>query len=74
MRNSEWPREFLELKQVEIRNNTVYVKSSRGATINLVSDTSLVDVQWVYDAVVVSYKNGQRVRYFGPNGSQRESI
>ena len=28
MRNSEWPREYLELKHVEIRNNTVYVRNN----------------------------------------------
>ena len=74
MRNSEWPREYLETKEVFIKNNMVYVRSSRGATTGLVCDSSIVDAQWVNDAVVVYYKNGCKVRYFGPYGSQRESI
>ena len=72
MRNSEWPRQYLETKEVFIKNNTVYVRSSRGATTGLVCDTSIIDARWVNDAVVVTYKNGQRVRYFGP--SQRETL
>lgn len=74
MRNSEWPREYLELKHVEIRNNIVYVKSSRGAFTGLVADAGVVDAQWVNDAVVVTYRNGTRVRYYGPYGSQRETL
>ena len=74
MRNSEWPREYLETKEVFIKNNTVYVRSSRGTTTGLVSDSSIVNAQWVNDAVVVTYRNGQRVRYFGPYGSQRETL
>ena len=74
MRNSEWPREYLDTKDVFIWNNTVYVKSSRGATTALASDTAIVDAQWVNDAVIISYSNGRSVRYYGPYGSQRESI
>jgi hypothetical protein len=74
MRNSEWPREYLETKEVFIKNNMVYVRSSRGTTTGLVSDSSIVNAQWVNDAVVVTYRNGQRVRYFGPYGSQRETL
>lgn len=74
MRNSEWPREYLELKQVEIRNNTVYVKSSRGGVTGLASDTAIVDAEWINDAVVITYRNGNRFRYFGPYGAQREQL
>ena len=74
MRNSEWPREYLETKEVFVKNNMVYVRSSRGTTTGLVSDSSIVNAQWVNDAVVVTYRNGQRVRYFGPYGSQRETL
>jgi len=74
MRKSEWPREYLEAKQVEIRNNTVYVKSSRGNSTGIAADTSITDAQWVNDAVVITYRNGNRVRYFGPYGSQREQL
>lgn len=74
MRNSEWPREYLEVKQVEIRNNTVYVRSSRGNYTGLASDTAIVDAEWINDAVVITYRNGNRVRYYGPYGSQREQL
>jgi len=72
MRNSEWPIEYLELKQVEIKNNTVYVRSSRGAVTGLASDTAIVDAQWINDAVVITYRNGTRVRYYSPY--MRESL
>lgn len=74
MRPSEWPREYTELQHVEIRNNMVYVKSSRGACLGLVGDTGIVDAKWIADAVIVYYRNGVRVRYYGPYGSQREQI
>ena len=50
------------------------MKSSRGAVTGLVADTAIVDAQWINDAVVVTYRNGNRVRYFGPYGSQREQL
>ena len=74
MRNSEWPREYLETKEVFIKNNTVYVRSSRGATTGLACDASIIDARWVNDAVVVTYRNGNRVRYYGPYGSNRETL
>ena len=74
MRPSEWPREYAELQHVEIRNNMVYVKSSRGGSLGLVCDAAIVDAKWVGGAVIVQYRNGVRVRYYGPYGSQREQI
>ena len=72
MRNSEWPQEYLDLKQVEIRNNEVRVKSSRGFYKGLACDTAIVDAQWINDAVVITYRNGTRVRYYSPY--MRESL
>ena len=43
------------------------MKSSRGAVTGLVADTAIVDAQWVNDAVIVTYRNGNKVRYYGPN-------
>lgn len=74
MHSSEWSRDFIIRKEVYIRNNTVYVVRADGSELGLASDTGIVDAQWVGDAVVLTYRGGQRLRYYGQYGSQRESI
>ncbi|MCQ2360291.1 MAG: hypothetical protein MJ009_02270 [Paludibacteraceae bacterium] len=73
MHASEWPREFLVRQEVEIRNNTVYVKDERGYEQSLADDSGIVDAKWVANAVIITYKNGTKTRYWGPYGSQRET-
>lgn len=74
MHTSEWPREFSENQHVVLDGYTVKVFSSRGHSYNLISDTGIVDARWIGDAVVVTFRNGNRVRFYGPYGNQYESI
>ena len=53
---------------------TVKVFSSRGQSYNLISDAGIVDARWIGDAVIVTFRNGSRVRFYGPYGNQYESI
>ena len=74
MHTSEWSQDYLIRKEVYITNNTVYVVRSDGYRLGLESDTGIVNAQWVGDAIVITYRGGQRVRYYGQYGSQRENI
>lgn len=74
MHASEWPREFSENQYVVVDGYTVKVFSSRGQSYNLISDASIVDAIWVGGAVIVTFRNGRRVRFYGPYGNQYENI
>lgn len=74
MHASEWPREFSENQHVVVEGCTVKVFSSRGQSYNLISDASIVDARWIGDAVIVTFRNGRRLRFFGPYGNQYENI
>ena len=74
MHTSEWPREFSENQHVVLDGYTVKVFSSRGQSYNLISDAGIVDARWIGDAVIVTFRNGNRVRFYGPYGNQYESI
>ena len=74
MHASEWPREFSENQHVVLDGYTVKVFSSRGQSYNLISDAGTVDARWIGDAVIVTFRNGNRVRFYGPYGNQYESI
>ena len=74
MHASEWPREFSENQHVVLDGYTVKVFSSRGQSYNLISDAGIVDARWIGDAVIVTFRNGSRVRFYGPGGNQYESI
>ena len=74
MHNSEWPREFSENQHVVLDGYTVKVFSSRGQSYNLISDAGIVDARWIGDAVIVTFRNGSRVRFYGPYVNQYESI
>lgn len=74
MHTSEWPREFSENQYVVVDGYTVKVFSSRGQSYNLISDASIVDAIWVGGAVIVTFRNGRRVRFYGPYGNQYENI
>ena len=74
MHASEWPREFSEYQYVALDGCTVKVFSSRGQSYNLISDASIVDAMWAGGAVIVTFRNGRRVRFFGPYGNQYEDF
>ncbi|MBO7458670.1 MAG: hypothetical protein J6T80_05390 [Paludibacteraceae bacterium] len=74
MHTSEWPREFSEYQYVVVDGYTVKVFSSRGQSYNLISDASIVDAMWAGGAVIVSFRNGRRVRFYGPYGNQYEDM
>lgn len=74
MHTSEWPREFSENQHVVLEGYRVRVFSSRGHSYDLISDASIVDAIWIGDAVIVTFRNGRRLRFFGPDGNQYESI
>ena len=74
MHISKWPREFSENQHVVLDGYTVKVFSSRGQSYNLVSDAGIVSAAWVSGAVIVTFRNGNRIRYYGPYGNQYESI
>ena len=74
MHASEWSREFSENQHVVLDGYTVKVFSSRGQSYNLISDAGIVDARWIGDAVIVTFRNGSRVRFYGPYGNQYESI
>ena len=74
MHSTEWPEEYLIRKEVYIRDKSVYVVAANGYSHCLAFDGGIVDACWMGDAVVITYENGSRLRYFGPYGSQRESL
>jgi hypothetical protein len=74
MHASEWPREFSENQHVVLDGYTVKVFSSRGQSYNLISDAGIVDARWIGDVVIVTFRNGNRVRFYGPYGNQYESV
>ena len=74
MHTSEWPREFSENQHVVLEGYRVRVFSSRGHSYDLISDASIVDARWIGDAVIVTFRNVRRLRFFGPYGNQYESI
>ena len=74
MHTSEWPREFSEYQYVVVDGYTVKVFSSRGQSYNLLSDAGVVNAMWAGDAVIVTFRNGRRVRYYGPYGNQYEEV
>lgn len=75
MHSSEWPAEYLSRKEAYLDSGyKAIVVSSSGYKLCLAQDSSINDVRWSGDAVVVSYRNGTRIRYYGPYGSQRENI
>ena len=74
MSKTEWPIEFLERREVELRGNSVYVIDNRGYGKLLSTNSSIVDARWIGDAVVITYANGSRTRHFGPYDSQRENF
>lgn len=74
MHTSEWPREFSENQHVVLEGYRVRVFSSRGHSYDLISDASIVDARWIGDAVIVTFRNGRRLRFFSPDGNQYESI
>ena len=65
MHTSEWPSEYLGRKEA-------YLES--GYKLCLAQDSGITDVRWSGDAVIITYRNGTRMRYYGPYGSQRESL
>lgn len=74
MHSTEWPEEYLIRKEVYIHDKSVYVVAANGYPHCLAYDGGIVDARWMGDAVVITYENGCRTRYFGPYGSQRESL
>lgn len=75
MHSTEWPEEYLIRKEAYVdQNHQVVVVSANGSKHYLGSDASIIDACWMGDAVVITYRSGQRLRYYGPYGSQREYI
>ena len=75
MHASEWPSEYLIRKEAYLEGGyQAIVVGAGGYKLCLASNSGISDVRWVGDAVVISYKNGTRTRYYGPYGSQRESL
>lgn len=75
MHASEWSQDYLSRKEVYIDGgNQVVVVGLNGAKCYLGSDSGIIDASWVGEAVVVTFRSGMRIRYYGPYGSQRENI
>lgn len=75
MHTSEWSSEYLSRKEAYLESGyKAVVVSNSGYKLCLVQDSGISDVRWMGDAVVVSFRNGTRMRYYGPYGSQRESL
>ena len=75
MHASEWPAEYRNRKEAYLESGyKAIVVSTSGYKLCLAQDTGISSVSWAGDAVVISYRNGTRIRYYGPYGSQRENI
>lgn len=75
MHTSEWSQDYLIRKEAYVTpNHEVIVVRADGYRHGLGSDAGIVDASWIGDAVVITFRSGQRLRYYGPYGSQREYI
>ena len=75
MHSTEWSQDYLIRKEAYVDNNhQVIVVRADGYRHGLGSDAAIVDACWMGDAVVITYRSGRRVRYYGPYGHQRESL
>ena len=75
MHTSEWSQDYLIRKEVYVDSgHQVVVVSANGSKHYLGADASIIDASWVGDAVVITFRSGRKVRYYGPYGWQREEL